>query len=58
MSDSDNKKNKSNVRVTVDVPIEMHKDLKEMADNDDRSVRNFVLVLIKREIRRRREEKK
>lgn len=58
MSDSKIKKDKPTVRITVDVPTEMHKTLKELADDDDRSVRNFVLVLIKKEIRKRKEGQK
>ena len=50
------KEDKQTTRVTIDLPLDIHKKAAEIAKNEDRSLRNYIFRLIKLDIRAREQE--
>lgn len=50
------KEEKQTKRITIDLPLDIHAKVTEIADSEDRSVRNYIFRLIKLDIMARERE--
>lgn len=52
----ENQDKKQTKRITIDLPLDIHARVTEIADSEDRSIRNYIFRLIKLDIMARERE--